>query len=66
MDGRGERAAEFGRDDYEELTTPALVPSPGTPGEGKGEGDLAHQMRGRCEHLVFEITLTPARSRAAA
>ena len=40
--------------------TPAIAsPSPGTPGEGGGEGDLE-----RRKPLVFEITLTPTLSRS--
>jgi hypothetical protein len=34
-----------------------LTPSPGTPGEGRGEGDFEHQRR-----AMFQITLTPALS----
>ena len=34
------------------------IPSPGTPGEGQGEGDFEY---GRQQ--TFEITLTPALSR---
>ncbi len=35
------------------------TPSPGTPGEGRGEGDFEHQQRS-----TLEITLTPALSRS--
>src|SRR4051812_44411546 len=33
-----------------------VSPSPGTPGEGWGEGDLANPVRRHCEQLVVEIT----------
>jgi len=35
------------------------TPSPGTPGEGRGEGDFEHQRRS-----TFRITLTPTLSRS--
>jgi hypothetical protein len=52
------RIAKWGRDeDQTGRVFSSLSPSPGTPGEGGGEGDLGCRTL-----LVFEITLSLSRS----